>query len=455
MDYGPWTKDLKTNKYISNLYLTNWFFLLLGIAAGAFVLSFLFPSLFFFAQMFLAFVLGYLFIDILILYSSSTKIKAERIVKEQLNLGEDNHVKIEVKNHYNLPVRLKIIDEIPYQFQIRNFQKFLTLGPDHAETIDYYLKPVKRGEYEFGSLNVFVGTFLRMAQRRVRYSQDFSAKVYPSVRLMREFELKVFTNSNLSYGVKKVRQIGNAQEFEQIKPYVHGDDFRKINWKATSRKAELMVNQYQDERSQSIYSILDKSRVMKMPFDNMTLLDHSINSALVISNIALRKDDKVGLMTFSDKLGVHVKSEKLGGQLRKLLENLYRQKTRFNDANYEMLYYGVRQNIKGRSLLFLYTNFESVYAMERAMPMLRKIAKLHLLVVIFFENTGLVEKANKKAETIEEIYVQTMAQKAVIEKQTIAAELQKYGINTILTTPEKLNVDTINKYLELKTRGMI
>lgn len=405
--------------------------------------------------MLLALTFAYLFVDILILYSSTTKIEAERLVKDQLNLGENNHVKIHIKNHYNMPVKLKVIDELPYQFQIRDFKRTLTLSSGEDEVINYQLKPVKRGEYTFGTLNIFVGTPLRMAQRRVKYAQDFAAKVYPSVRLMREFELKVFTNSNLSHGVKKVRQIGNAQEFEQIKPYVQGDDFRKINWKATSRKAELMVNQFQDERSQSIYSIIDKSRVMKMPFDDMTLLDHSINSALVISNIALRKDDKVGLMTFSDKLGVHVKAEKLGGQLRKLLENLYRQKTRFNDANYEMLYYGVRQNIKGRSLLFLYSNFESLYAMERAMPMLRKISKLHLLVVIFFENTGLVEKANKKAETIEDIYVQTIAQKAVIEKQTIAAELQKYGINTILTTPQKLNVDTINKYLELKSRGLI
>ncbi|MBO72947.1 MAG: hypothetical protein CMD35_04940 [Flavobacteriales bacterium] len=96
-----------------------------------------------------------------------------------------------------------------------------------------------------------------------------------------------------------------------------------------------------------------------------------------------------------------------------------------------------------------------MYAMERAMPMLRKISKLHLLVVVFFENTGLIEKSNRKAETIEQIYLQTIAQKSVIEKQTIAAELKKYGINTILTTPEKLNVDTINKYLELKSRGLI
>ena len=446
---------MSKNRFISNIYLTNWFYLLLGFAACFFVISFIYEIVFFVAQIFLALVIGYLFVDILILSSGSVKIEAERILKDQLNLGENNHIRIRIKNKNKVPLRIKIIDELPFQFQIRDFHKFLILYPGEENTISYYLRPVKRGEYLFGALNIFAGSFLRVAQRRVQFSHDFSAKVYPSVRLMREYELKVFTNSNLNQGLKKVRKIGNAQEFEQIKPYVQGDDFRKVNWKATSRKGELMVNQFQDERSQTIYFIVDKSRVMKMPFDDMTLLDHSINSVLVISNIALRKDDKVGLMTFSDKLGVHVKAGKLGGQLRKLLENLYRQKTRYDDANFEMLYYGVQQNIKGRSLLFLYSNFESMYAMERAIPILRKISKLHLLVVIFFENTGLIRNSNRKADTIEDIYLQTIAQKSVIEKQTIAAELKKYGINTILTTPEKLNVDTINKYLELKSRGLI
>jgi uncharacterized protein (DUF58 family) len=160
-------------------------------------------------------------------------------------------------------------------------------------------------------------------------------------------------------------------------------------------------------------------------------------------------------MTFSDKLGVHVKAEKLGGQLAKILEHLYRQKTRYNESNFEMLYYGVRQNIQARSLVFIYTNFESVYAMERALPMLRKISKLHLLVVIFFENTELLKASENRAETVEDIYFQTFAEKNIIEKRTIAAELQQYGINSILTTPEKLSVDTINKYLDLKARGAI
>ena len=446
---------MKKDNFISSLYITNRFFLAIAIGASLFIASFLYDQLFFVAQMYLVFFFSYTVIDMLILFSPKGRMNASRELKEQLNLGDENPVKITIKNNLTVPVKVTVIDELPYQFQIRDFERSARLEGGEEQVLHYNVRPVKRGEYKFGSLNIFVKSFLGMVERRYRESQNFEAKVYPSVQQMRQLELKVFTSSNLYQGVKKIRRLGNNQEFEQIKNYVQGDDFRKINWKATSRRGELMVNQYQDEKSQSVYSIVDKSRVMKMPFNDMSLLDYAINASLVISNIALRKDDKVGLMTFSDKLGVHVKAEKQGGQLAKIMEHLYRQKTRYNESNFEMLYYGVRQNLQARSLVFLYTNFESVYAMERALPMLRKIAKLHLLVVIFFENTELVKASEKKAESIEEIYFQTFAEKNIIEKRTIAAELQQYGINSILTTPEKLSVDTINKYLELKARGAI
>lgn len=420
-----------------------------------FIISFLYEQLFLFAQLYLIFFFSYTVIDMLILFSPKGRIEASRELNEQLNLGDENTVKITIKNNLTVPIKTTVIDELPYQFQIRDFKKNAHFEGGEEQVLYYDVRPVKRGKYNFGSLNIFVRSFLGMVERRYRASQDFEAKVYPSVKQMRHLELKVFTSSNLNQGVKKIRRLGNNQEFEQIKNYVQGDDFRKINWKATSRRGALMVNQYQDEKSQSVYSIIDKSRVMKMPFNGMSLLDYAINASLVISNIALRKDDKVGLMTFSDKLGVHIKADKQGGQLAKILEHLYRQKTRYNESNFEMLYYGVRQNIQARSLVFLYTNFESTYSMERALPMLRKIAKLHLLVVIFFENTALLKASEKQAETVEEIYFQTFAEKNIIEKRTIAAELQQYGINSILTTPEKLSVDTINKYLELKARGAI
>jgi uncharacterized protein (DUF58 family) len=255
--------------------------------------------------------------------------------------------------------------------------------------------------------------------------------------------------------VKKIRRLGHSYEFEQIKNYVQGDDFRSINWKATGRKAELMVNQYEDERSQQVYSLIDKSRTMRMPFNGLSLLDYSINASLVISNIALKKHDKSGLLTFSDKIGSSIKADRGQKQLRMILEALYNEEERKMEANYELMYNAVRNLVRGRSLIFFYTNFESLYAVERVLPLLRKINSTHLLVVMFFENTEVKDFSTSAAQDVEEIYLKTIAQKFVSEKNQVVQLLRQYGIQSILTRPEDLSINTVNKYLELKARGMI
>ncbi|MBC7426620.1 MAG: DUF58 domain-containing protein, partial [Bacteroidia bacterium] len=126
-----------------------------------------------------------------------------------------------------------------------------------------------------------------------------------------------------------------------------------------------------------------------------------------------------------------------------------------SESNYELLYYGINNLIKGRSLLFLYTNFESLYAMKRVLPILRRINKQHLLVVMFFENSELSDFADRDIKDLKGIYTQTLAEQFMSDKRLIAQELNNYGIQTILTKPEELSISTVNKYLEMKARGMI
>jgi uncharacterized protein (DUF58 family) len=244
-------------------------------------------------------------------------------------------------------------------------------------------------------------------------------------------------------------------EFEQIKEYVRGDDYRTINWKATARKDALMVNNYTDERSQQIYCLVNKGRVMKMPFGGLTLLDHAINASLVLSNVALVKQDKAGLITFAENLDTFVLADKKPTQMNKILETLYKQQTRFLEPDFEKLFSVIRNRITNRSLLILFTNFESVESLQREMPALKKIAHYHLLLVVFFENTELKALVEKKAASLEEIYIKTIAEKFAYEKRLMVKELHKNGILSILTAPENLTVNTVNKYLELKTRTSI
>ena len=455
--------------FFKSLYIAPLFFVLIIADIILFVLSYPYPvlfkisfggapvdiALFPIAIAGLIVTLVLLFLDVFILYLSGKNVRAKRKVSPTLSLGDEYEVSIRIENNLALPINIQVIDEAPYQLQLRDLIMYTSADPGEVVIVTYKIFPTERGKFQFGDIVLFAQTALRQVQRKIVIPSEKMIAVYPSVLQMKKYELKVFNKLNLSEGIKKVRRLGHSTDYEQIKNYVVGDDYRRINWKATSRKSELMVNQYEDEKAQQVYSIIDKSRSMRMPFNNMTLLDYAINSSLVISNIALRKSDRAGVLTFSDKLGSRLPAERNAVQLKKILDLLYRQQTKFNEANFELLYTGIRSLIKGRSLLLLYTNFESYYAMERALPLLRRINQQHLLVVIFFENTELEAAGAEEAKTLKEIYRQTIIKKLAHEKSIIVQELKRHAIQAILTTPENLSVDTINKYLELKSRGLI
>jgi uncharacterized protein (DUF58 family) len=394
-------------------------------------------------------------VDCILLAQNQNLILSSRKTPKLFSLGDENSVKIHLMNRFSIKLFITIYDELPVQFQQRDFQMKLSLNIGEKRTLKYSLLPLVRGEYEFGKINLIISSKIGLILRRVRKSEEQMIPVYPSIMQMKKYELMAFASISNFQGIKKVRRLGHSYEFEQIKTYVQGDDIRSINWKATSRKNQLMVNQYEDERSQQVYSIIDKSRSMRMPFNGLSLLDYAINTSLVISNIALKKHDKTGLISFSDKMGSTVRADKGKVQLKKILQALYNEKEARLEANYELLFHAIRNIIKSRSLIFLYLNFESAYALERALPVLRRINAHHLLVVMIFENTELESFSSKKAEYIRDIYTQTIAQKMVLEKKHLAIKLRKQGIQTILTKPENLSMNTVNKYLELKAKGLI
>ena len=440
---------------LKNLFLTRRFFVAFGAVIFLFVLSYSFGWFMPVAQTAFVVICGVVLADYALLFNKNTQLEATRRTAKLLSLGDANRITLDISNRSNQRLTVHLIDEIPFQFQKRDFEMNLTLAANEARRTDYELTPTERGEYHFGKINLFAESFLGLVQRRFQSEVEKMVPVYPSVIQMKNMELKAFKQIAHQSGIKKIRRLGHSYEFEQIKNYVAGDDFRAINWKATSRHNALMVNQYEDEKSQQVYCIIDKSRVMRMPFGGLTLMDHSINAALVMSNIILQKKDKAGLLTFSDKLGSTLAADNTPNQLGRILHELYREKEGKGEASYELLYYAVRRLVRGRSLLLLFTNFESPFALERVLPTLRKINNMHVLVVVFFVNTEIEEFAKKEAQTTEDIYNQTIAQKFNDEKMGMMQKLRQYGIQTILTRPEDLNINTINKYLQLKSRGVI
>jgi uncharacterized protein (DUF58 family) len=420
-----------------------------------FALSYFIPVLFNIAQLCILVLIALFLLDVLIVFIGKQKIEGQRIVPDKFSNGDSNTIKINIKNKYPFISYLEIIDEIPEQFQIRNFKLKDKVYPRTSKTISYNLTPKERGEYHFGLLNIYASSAIKLVAKRFMLENDIMVPTYPSFKQLKKFELLNINKNAMDYGLKKVRRLGHTMEFEQIKEYVLGDDLRTINWKATAKKNQLMVNQFQDEKSQPVYSIIDKGRIMKMPFDGLSLLDYAINATLVISNIVLKKHDKAGMLSFSKKIDNVVVAQRRSGQMQLILEALYNVKTDFFESDFGRLYGNIKRHVTHRSLLLMYTNFETLDGLNRQLPYLKAIAKSHLLVVIFFKNTEIDKLISNKAETVQQVYDKVIAEKFDFEKRLIVNELKKFGIYSILTTPENLTVDTINKYLEIKARGLL
>lgn len=420
-----------------------------------FIIAF-FISFFWYVALIFLLVLSILtLLDLFLLFVGENKVIANRFVNDRLNLGAGNAVRIELRNTFSFPVEIMMFEELPVQFQERNFRRNLKIPAGKKEIFNYELIPHTRGEYSFGNVICYVRSPFRLIQRRCISDVSKMVKVYPSTKYLRQFQLLALSDNSQFGGSRIVRKLGQSLEFEQIKEYVTGDDIRTINWKATARKGNLMVNHYVDARSQQIYCLIDKGRNMKMPFDGMTLLDYAINASLIFLNIALQKQDRAGLVTFAAKINDIIPAEKNHTQISKLNEALYRQTTDFLDSSYEDLTINLFRKLSQRSFLLLFTNFETMASLERQLPYLKKMASRHLLCVVFFQNTLLKEIHESHSDSLEGIYIKTIADRFNFEKKQIVKELRNHGIISILTTPKMLTVDVVNKYLELKTRQMI
>ncbi len=444
-------------KFIKEIYTRFRLYAISSTIILLFVLGQFFDPMFLVAKILLLFFVLLLIFDLILLFSTNRQlVLLRRILPEKLSNGDSNNVTIYITNNHFFKLHVEIIDEIPVQFQIRDFSVKMVLKPHEEQIVYYSLIPKERGEYIFGNTNVYVSTQIGLWCRRIKFGTSTTkVSVYPSFLQMRKFEFLAISNQLVEAGIKRIRRIGSFSEFDQIKDYVAGDNYRTINWNATARRSKLMVNQYQEERSQQIFSVIDMGRVMQMPFNGMTLLDYAINSTLILANTALLKYDKAGLITFNKKVDTFLRAERGNKTIAKILELLYKQKTEHLESDYAWLSAFVRRNITHRSLMILYTNFETITSLHRQLNYLKHITKNHLLVVVIFENTEVKTFARTQVQTLEEVYVKTIAEKFVYEKKLIIRELKKHGILSILTKPEDLSANLINQYLELKMMGKI
>lgn len=393
--------------------------------------------------------------DLLSLYGKAVDVICEREMQSRFSNGDPNPITLHLRSSFKRPVKVKIIDEVPVEFQERNFSLNAQLVPSETVQVRYELTPKRRGSYDMGNIHLYVSSLWGLLERRFTVVQPASFKVYPSFMMIRNMEILSVENKAKVCGIKQVRRIGSSTEFDQIKEYVAGDDYRTINWKASARKHQLMSNLYTDEQSQQIFNVIDKGRGMQHTFHKMSLLDYAINASLALSYLAIQHSDHAGLISFEQNVDTYVPASSKSNQLELLMHFLHKESTTYIQSDYSVLYEHIHRKVNKRSLFVIYTTFDTNISMERQLPYLRKLAASHVVLVVFFQDDEMSKLVDKKPNSTEDYFIHVSAANIEFEKRMIVKNLRRYGIRSILTRPENLTVDVINKYLDLKAQRVI
>ena len=383
-------------------------------------------------------------------------LRAGRDLEPRLSLGDDNAVSVRIANDGPRDLAGYLVEELPVQFQEREFRQDFTLSAGQTRALTYELRPTERGVYRFGRLLIVLRTGLGLVERRFEFGPpEQEVAVYPSVLQMKQQALRVNQLMRRGGATLRQRQLGRSYEFDQIKTYVAGDDYRQLNWKATARTGQLMANTYIEERSQQVVALVDTSRTMLSPFDGLSLLDYAVNSTLALLNVALIRGDRVGLVGFDRRVHSRLSPGSRPEQLRRLLELLYGQRPTDYEPDYDALGQYVQRFVKGRSLLMLYTNFDTVVSLERNLPALRRLSRQHLLVVVLFVNAEVSALADGASQNLEDAYLATVAAEYEASRVQIASTLTQNGILVLRTRPEELTAAAVTNYLAVKRGGRL
>jgi uncharacterized protein (DUF58 family) len=427
-------------------------FLLLGALLVAGVA--LVPALLWLALAYIAAVGALVAVDYIVTTRPSA-IEAERINDSKLSLGAENAITLLLANRGQRSISFQLRDEFPHQF----ISDAITLNGEIAaydiHEARYHVKPLQRGDYSFGDINIRYLSTLKTFVRQARYPAEARVKVYPNVLDVRKYDLLARKGLLFELGLRANRQFGAGTEFERLREYNTDDEFRRIDWKATARRGKPIAAEYETERSQYIVSLIDTGRLMRPPISDLAKLDYAINTALLLSYVATLKGDHVGLLTFADDVRTYLAPRRGKGQFYRMLEALYNVQFEPVEADYgqAMTYLGLKH--KRRSLVVVFTDLVTLDAARPLIAHMARLAQRHLPLCVVISDPNITRLAAQPPRDSDAVYQRAVAEMLLDERRVVLETLNRSGVLTLDVPADKLTISVINKYLELKGKGAI
>lgn len=391
----------------------------------------------------------------LVITPGRSAFEVERVCEEKFSLGTDNEVAVKVRNNSGYQLVLELKDEVPAFFKIKDSIVKIKAVPHSESEGRYSVLPEKRGEFRFGLIHCRYRGILRLCTKKGRYNTERKYKVYPNLKDLRKYSIAALNKTNLAYGIKKSRVYGIGTDFESLREYAEGDDYRKINWMATARSNKFIVNTYGPEKNQQVFVLLDSSRVMNSEINYIKKLDYAINSAFLLADVAIKKGDNTGLLVFDSNVKRFVKPGKGLNQFQLIAENLYNVEENLVTADYKSAFAYLNEQQKRRSLLCIFTELFNTEEALNLAAAIKNIARRHVALVITIKDERLYEQADCGVKDSNDVFLKGSAIKLLEEREKIKRILFDSGIACIDVPPDRLSIETVNKYLSMKAGNVV
>lgn len=373
----------------------------------------------------------------------------------KLSLGADNPVHLSVRNFSRRPVTFWLRDEPPDAFKIDTRILTGAVAPHGFWQNSYRVRPLRRGDYEFGNLNFRWQGPLGLTIRQGQVKTPSPVKVYPNLLDVRRYDLLLRRNRLQELGLRHTRVFGEGTEFERLREYLPDDEFRRINWKATARRNRPVTVEYQTERSQNVIAVLDTGRMMQSPVAQIAKLDYVINAVLLLAYVASGKGDKIGLMTFADEVTQFVAPRQGRGQFYRMLELLYAVEAQPVEPDYRrsLNYLALKQ--RKRALVVIFTDLSGGVSMQTLVSQVAVLAQRCLPLVVTISDPDIYAAARQRPPDSLAVYQRAAATQLLDERRLVLDNLRRQGVLTLDVPANQLSIAVINRYLELKGRTML
>jgi uncharacterized protein (DUF58 family) len=433
--------------------------LLALIAAPLLALAEVVPFMAVLAVLYLAVVAGLALLDARLM-DRHTAFELQRQYEQRLSLGADNVVNVMVRHHGQRDTTIQLRDEPPDEWLsvAGSAAPPIFRAPLHEhgeQTFTYTLRPLRRGDYRFGSLVLRWQGPLGLVRRQHTYDKGAPVQVYPNVLEVRKYDLLLRRNRLEDIGLRVNRRFGEGNEFERLRDYLPDDDYRHISWKATARRHEPITMQFESERSQTIFVAFDVGRMMAAPVGEMTRLDYVINSVLLFSYVVLGKGDRVGLMTFADTVTHYAEPRAGRAQFYRMLDLLYRVETQPIEPDFARALNYLKQKQRRRALVVVFTDLTGGVSMQQLASGVVGLRPHNLPLVVTISDPVLKHLTSTSPESELSVYERAAAQRVLDERRAILRRLEMQGVLTLDVPASQLSAAVINKYLEIKGRGML